>query len=276
MKPRVLNILPDTFFTILERSSATFLGFSLEPLYYESLEMPNRVAQILLLADMLPYVAIVFIVAMIGSQYSTDHALLTQRTVYAGSFFCYGSILLNFMALVYGNEILLTHKLLIFSGLYQFSFATQVFKVMLLLILGALYSLLHVNVGEQLRSLELPLLIQITVALCITVLSANNFALILLALEGFSLTLYIMTALARSYGGITASVKYFAFGTLGSIFLFWGAVHLYATTGTLSVDILEIFLRLSSENTAFLSTNFATTAIALGFLLKIGAAPTHQ
>jgi len=52
------------------------------------------------------------------------------------------------------------------------------------------------------------------------IVSSTNYALLLLALEGFSLILYIMTTLGRVYGGVTAAVKYFAFGTLGSIFLF--------------------------------------------------------
>ena len=69
-------------------------------------------------------------------------------------------------------------------------------------------------------SAELPLLMHITVALSCTIISSTNFALLLLSLEGFSLVLYIMTTLGRAYGGIIAAVKYFAFGTLGSIFLF--------------------------------------------------------
>jgi NADH:ubiquinone oxidoreductase subunit 2 (subunit N) len=55
----------------------------------------------------------------------------------------------------------------------------------------------------------------------ILVASANDdFALFLICLEGFSLTLYIMTTLNKTFGSISAAIKYFTFGTLGSIIMF--------------------------------------------------------
>lgn len=51
-------------------------------------------------------------------------------------------------------------------------------------------------------------------------LGIENFALFLVCLEGFSLTLYILATTGRLYGGISAAIKYFAFGTLGSILLY--------------------------------------------------------
>lgn len=109
-----------------------------------------------------------------------------------------------------------------FSGLYQLDVSTQFMKIVVLFFTLALYSAFPITAhnSNNFRTLELPLLIQITIALSVVMLSSSNYALLLLALEGFSLTLYVMTALGRTYGGITASVKYFAFGTLGSIFLF--------------------------------------------------------
>jgi len=47
----------------------------------------------------------------------------------------------------------------------------------------------------------------------------NDFALLLICLEGFSLSLYIMATMERTFGGIAASTKYFAFGTAGSILM---------------------------------------------------------
>ena len=160
----------------------------------------------------------------------------------------------------------------------MFNLSTQFIKILLLLLTGALYAFFPVTVGGAFRTLELPLLMQITLALCITMISAANFALILLALEGFSLTLYIMTALGRTYGGITASVKYFAFGTLGSIFLFWGVVHIYAIVPSLSTEVVSLLFNAAHSEKVILnnSLDFATTAIAFGFMIKLGAAPTHQ
>jgi NADH:ubiquinone oxidoreductase subunit 2 (subunit N) len=67
---------------------------------------------------------------------------------------------------------------------------------------------------------ELPLLLLITTILAFVIISAQNYALLLLSLEGLSLILYILTTTDRLHGGIMAAAKYFAFGTLGSVLLF--------------------------------------------------------
>lgn len=134
--------------------------------------------------------------------------------------FIYSSLIMNLIGFAFGFEFLSAYNLLLFESSYTFSMFSQVLKVVMLLILGGLYVLFPTVLPTKMRVLELPVLLQISAALCSTVISSTNFALLLLALEGFSLTLYVMTALGRNYGGVTASVKYFAFGTLGSIFLF--------------------------------------------------------
>lgn len=87
-----------------------------------------------------------------------------------------------------------------------------------------------------------------------------------------------MTTLGRVYGGVTAAVKYFAFGTLGSIFLFWGSVHFYTIVPSFTFNIINVLLQQAPVESAILanSLEFATTAIAFGFMLKLGAAPMHQ
>ena len=61
---------------------------------------------------------------------------------------------------------------------------------------------------------------QLAVFLSVVSVSCVNFVLLLLFLESLSLLSYILAMLQQDYGGITAAVKYFAFGTLGSILLF--------------------------------------------------------
>jgi NADH:ubiquinone oxidoreductase subunit 2 (subunit N) len=134
--------------------------------------------------------------------------------------FLYCSLLVNLLGFAMGFEFLTSFNLVIFESSYTFSMFSQILKVLMLLLLGSLYILFPTVLLTKMRVLELPVLLQICAALCSTIISSTNFALLLLALEGFSLSLYIMTALGRNYGGVTASVKYFAFGTLGSIFLF--------------------------------------------------------
>jgi len=66
---------------------------------------------------------------------------------------------------------------------------------------------------------EFPLLSFLVIAFSFTIISSNNLALLFISLEGFSLILYILATVGRSNGGITAAVKYFIFGTAGSILI---------------------------------------------------------
>jgi len=127
---------------------------------------------------------------------------------------------------------------------------------------------------------ELPILLYIAVSLGFTIISSTQFAVLLLALEGFSLVLYVLTTLDRTHGGIAASVKYFVFGTLGSVFLFWGVVHIYMLVASLNYSTLAFSMDYSSAHPLGApdqsSLNFAGSAVLLGLLIKLGAAPLHQ
>jgi NADH-quinone oxidoreductase subunit N len=110
----------------------------------------------------------------------------------------------------------------------------------------------------------------------------NDFALLLICLEGFSLSLYIMATMERTFGGIAASTKYFAFGTAGSILMLWGGINFYELLGSLnSVTIVEyinnIINNYSYTDTAILIKVISSSVlIVVGLLIKLGAAPTHQ
>jgi len=178
------------------------------------------VAQIFLTSDVLLYVGCVSAILVLGSGYKRNAEKLVVSLVSTSNIFVYSSLVLNLFGLTLGGELIACHDIVIFEGSYTFNLFSQLCKVVLLVMLVSFYVLLPAITRPRMRILELPLLLQISVSLCVTIISSTNFALLLLALEGFSLTLYILTALGRTYGGVTAAVKYFAFGTLGSIFLF--------------------------------------------------------
>lgn len=181
----------------------------------------TTLAYIFLSADILLYVGIIAVIVVLGLSYRQgDMVGLSSILLRVSAVSIYLSLIMNLIGFAFGFEFLSTHNLLLFESSYTFSMFSQVLKVIMLLILGGLYVLFPTVLPTKMRVLELPVLLQISAALCSTIISSTNFALLLLALEGFSLTLYVMTALGRNYGGVTASVKYFAFGTLGSIFLF--------------------------------------------------------
>jgi len=186
---------------------------------------PTNIAQTgayaFLLADLILYAGIIAVICKLSvcySKYGTEE--LVAKLMQLSSLFIYGSLVTNLVGLYGRFEFLNRYTLVLFDGSYSFSIFSQIGKIVILLLMVCLYAIFSYTINSSIRLLELPLLLQINAALCTTILSSTNLALLLLALEGFSLVLYVMTALGRSYGGITASVKYFAFGTLGSIFLF--------------------------------------------------------
>jgi NADH:ubiquinone oxidoreductase subunit 2 (subunit N) len=241
--------------------------------------LASTLSYIFISADILLYVGIVAVIILLGLSYHKNNMIsLSSTLIRASALFLYCSLLTNLLGFAIGFDFLCTYNLLVLESSYTFSMFSQILKVIMLLILGALYILFPTILPTKMRVLELPVLLQISAALSSTIISSTNFALLLLALEGFSLTLYIMTALGRNYGGVTASVKYFAFGTLGSIFLFWGVVHLYAIVPSLCFEVTRALLVSAHGEISELSAalDFASTAIAFGFMIKLGAAPVHQ
>jgi len=110
-----------------------------------------------------------------------------------------------------------------FGNSYVVNIYTQYMKIVAGLIasfLSRFIILSAANQKKELIELEQPLLIIILLLISSVMLSCGNFVLLLLALESFSLILYLLPAQGRDHGGITASFKYFSFGTFGSILIF--------------------------------------------------------
>jgi NADH-quinone oxidoreductase subunit N len=105
-------------------------------------------------------------------------------------------------------------------------------------------------------------------------MSADNLIVLLITLEGVSLASYILPTLGQTRGGVIAAVKYFVFGTVGSIYLVWGIANLYATYPSLSLVGLYNLLSAGHLFSAQISQAFGL--IFIGFLIKLGAAPVHQ
>ena len=224
----VSNSLQQYIYTVLNQPSGLgFLGIQAKSNFgnavFTSSELQSilNTAYLFFVSDITLYFGIIAVIVVLGSLYSRVETIKLATTllkVSAGSL--YLSLFFNLAGMYTGFNFLSANSILLFDSSYSFTIFSQIFKIIMLLIVAALYALFPYVTGSNMRILELPLLLQITLALCATILSSANLALLLLSLEGFSLILYIMTALGRTYGGITASVKYFAFGTLGSIFLF--------------------------------------------------------
>ena len=222
------NLQQHIFTLISQYPGSNFLGMRVRSNFTDSVSaqfcdmaLAQSITYLNFLSDMILYIGIIVVVLTLGWSYNKISAVdLTGRMLKVSTIFIYFSLLTNLLGIYLGFDFLSAYSILLFDGSYCFSLFSQVFKIVMLLLIGVFYSFFPYILNSNIRVLEVPLLIQITLALCSTLISSNNLALLLLALEGFSLLLYVMTALGRTYGGITACVKYFAFGTLGSIFLF--------------------------------------------------------
>lgn len=159
---------------------------------------------------------------------------------------------------------------------------SHVIGLVFLLILAGLH-LFSVSVlsSSKQTSPEVALLAYLVACFGWVLLEVSNFALFLVCLEGFSLTLYILATTGRLYGGVSAAIKYFAFGTLGSIFLYWGALSIFELTATMSATRLSDLVSTDIEHGlstlgTYSKAILAQSLILGGFLIKLGAAPLHQ
>jgi len=239
------------------------------------------------LPDLCIFFGLLFILTILSFNYYkiSNLSLFTLLLKSSQIIFIFIILLLSLsiiITLVDSNSIISLFKTYnIFNYTYQFNMYTQVFKLIIIITIFILNSFLSFqNIKNCNNIAELLLLIYIVITLSFIIISCTHYGILLLALEGFSLSLYILTTFDRMQGGITAAVKYFSFGTLGSIFLFWGVVHIYALIPSLSYNAVfslsNILLIGIQTNPILESLEFATTSILVGFLIKLGAAPIHQ
>ncbi|MBB0242620.1 NADH-quinone oxidoreductase subunit NuoN [Streptomyces alkaliphilus] len=117
--------------------------------------------------------------------------------------------------------------------------------------------------------------------------AANDLLVLFIALEVFSLPLYLLCALARRRRLLSqeAAVKYFLLGAFASAFLLFGIALLYGYAGTLdyagiadvvagSPAALDAGLASTMGNDVYLLIGGAL--LMMGLLFKVGAVPFHM
>jgi len=101
---------------------------------------------------------------------------------------------------------------------------------------------------------------------------ANNLMTLFLALEWFSISLYILCAIDRDrLGGLEAALKYLVIGGFGSAVLLFGSALVYGATGRL--DFPGIAAAGAEHDTLLL---FGLAMIIAGLAFKASAAPFHM
>ncbi|SEO14094.1 NADH-quinone oxidoreductase subunit NuoN [Actinacidiphila rubida] len=116
--------------------------------------------------------------------------------------------------------------------------------------------------------------------------AANDLLTLFVALEVFSLPLYILCALARRNRLMSqeAAVKYFLLGAFSSAFLLFGIALLYGYAGTVSYSGIASVIDGTAKTTPALASSTQNDALLLiglamvtvGLLFKVGAVPFHM
>ncbi|WP_055476070.1 NADH-quinone oxidoreductase subunit NuoN [Gordonia sp. HS-NH1] len=100
-----------------------------------------------------------------------------------------------------------------------------------------------------------------------------------IALEVFSLPLYLLCGLARRRRLISqeASLKYFLLGAFSSAFFLFGSAFVYGATGSLNLSTIGASISAAADGGG--DTTLALIGLALlavGLLFKVGAVPFHS
>ena len=108
----------------------------------------------------------------------------------------------------------------------------------------------------------------------VLMLETTNLMLLLIGLEIFSLTLYVLCGLTRGrVRSIESALKYFLLGAFSSGFLVYGLALLYGAAG--SLDLAEIAQVAAADRpSAMLIMGLGLLIVGLGF--KIAIVPFHQ
>lgn len=101
--------------------------------------------------------------------------------------------------------------------------------------------------------------------------SANDFALLFVALELITVTFYVLVSFQRSRtASLEAGVKYLIIGALSSAFMVFGIAFLYGTSGTFNFGDLSATGVNLAENKLFL---FGLFFLLVGLGFKLAAVP---
>ena len=102
---------------------------------------------------------------------------------------------------------------------------------------------------------------------------ANSLLMLFVALEMFSIALYVLVAIeSELLPAVEGALKYLIIGSVGAAFLLYGSALVYGATGQLEFD--RIALSGGDPHGVLLLTGLAMIIVGLGF--KANAAPFHM
>jgi NADH-quinone oxidoreductase subunit N len=106
--------------------------------------------------------------------------------------------------------------------------------------------------------------------------AATDLLVIFVALEVFSLAVYVLTGIQRaSATSAEGAFKYFLLGSFSSAFLLYGVAFTYTVTGSTRLEPIGVALAQGSGGPPTLAL-LAVGLLAVGFAFKISAVPFHM
>ena len=135
------------------------------------------------------------------------------------------------------------------------------------------------NESRLIASNDFYILVLLSTLGMLVLVSANNLLLMYLALELFSLPLYVMLAMYfRRPVSIEASVKYFIMGALATCVFLYGMSLIFGLTGSLDYQAINnaISHSILKQPSQELLLMFSLIFIVSGAVFKLGAAPFHS
>src|SRR6266478_152769 len=130
---------------------------------------------------------------------------------------------------------------------------------------------------EKRGTFEYSILILLSTAGMMLLISAADLIALYLGLELMSLALYVVAAIDRdSMRSTEAGLKYFVLGALSSGMLLYGASLVYGFTGTVSFTGIAKATSQGHTGAAGLGLLFGLVFLFAGFCFKISAVPFHM
>ncbi len=162
-----------------------------------------------------------------------------------------------------------------FNGSFVSDGFARFSKVVILFGAAAALALSHEYlVRNQLMKFEYPVLILLSVAGMMMMVSARDLMVLYMGLELQSLALYVVASFRRdSLRSTEAGLKYFVLGALSSGLLLYGASLVYGFSGTTKfLGVAEII----GEGPLSLGLIFGLVFLCAGIAFKVSAVPFHM
>jgi NADH-quinone oxidoreductase subunit N len=104
---------------------------------------------------------------------------------------------------------------------------------------------------------------------------ANSLMILFIALELFSIALYVLVAIdVDALPGLEGALKYLIIGSVGAAFLLYGSALVYGATGQIEFDRVAQAISHGDAHSGVLLLGIALVIVGLGF--KANAAPFHM